>query len=418
MLSAAACAAVFCVGCAVDRLTLTPKELQVREKAFREYVAAEVGEAGRRIALRMQDERADVDATRAAGYVAPEPVFDILILSGGGDYGAFGAGFLSGWGTVADPEMSRPEFDTVSGVSTGALIAPFAFLGSRLSYQEILDLYTHPKRDWLALKDWLFFLPWRESFASVDGLKRDLRNEVTPDVIRQLAVESRKNRVLAINTTNLDAGQMHPFILSTEAEYAERTQDFDRIYRILLASAAIPAVFPPQIIDGNLYVDGGTTSNILFRSNWSEPDGPITAFKAAHPGAAVPKIRFWVIINNQLDAGPQIVRPTWVSITGASLATSIRASTMTSLRHLYEQTKLMRTADGLDVDFRFVAIPDEWRAPKPGLFEEETMRSLAALGEKLGSNPASWRNTFTGFEQDIMPDPDALPAPVEVAPKP
>lgn len=397
-------------GCAVDRPTLTPRELEVRDRAFREYVTTEVAEAGRRIALRMQDERAHVDATRSAGYDAAEPVYDILILSGGGDYGAFGAGFLSGWGRVTDPEMRRPEFDNVSGVSTGALIAPFAFLGSHISYTQILDLYTHPKDDWLSLKDWLYFLPWRASFASVDGLKRDLQSAVTPEVIRQVAAESRKNRVLAINTTNLDVGHMHPFLLSMEAENAERTQDFERIYQILLASAAIPAVFPPQIIDGNLYVDGGATANILFRSNWCEPDGPITAFRAAHPGAPLPKIRFWVIINNQLDSGPQVVRPTWVSITGASLSTAIRASTITSLRFLYEQTRLMRAADGLDVEFRFVAIPDEWHAPKPGLFEEETMRSLAALGEKLGSNPAAWRSTFTGFEEDIMPEPEQLPS--------
>ena len=63
-----------------------------------------------------------------------------LSLSGGGDNGAFGAGLLVGW----TEQGSRPEFNLVTGISTGALIAPFAYLGK--DYDPILrEVYTQIK---------------------------------------------------------------------------------------------------------------------------------------------------------------------------------------------------------------------------------------------------------------------------------
>ena len=75
--------------------------------------------------------KAEYDRYTASGRKEP-PVIDILIISGGGDWGAFGAGFLKGWQKVpAQHPLAKPEFDAVTGVSTGTLIAPFAFLGRR-----------------------------------------------------------------------------------------------------------------------------------------------------------------------------------------------------------------------------------------------------------------------------------------------
>src|SRR5687768_17108626 len=85
-----------------------------------------------------------------AGRAKATPVIDVLVISGGGDWGAFGAGFLKGWGEVpADHPLARPEFDVVTGVSTGSLIAPFAFLGDDASIEQVVHLYRNPQKDWV-----------------------------------------------------------------------------------------------------------------------------------------------------------------------------------------------------------------------------------------------------------------------------
>jgi hypothetical protein len=105
---------------------------------------------------------------KALGEVQP-PVIDILVVSGGGDWGAFGAGFLKGWGRVPPGPMARPQFDIVTGVSTGALIAPFAFLGTDDAIERIVQLYRYPKPDWVKQRGFLYFLPNHISFAEVPG---------------------------------------------------------------------------------------------------------------------------------------------------------------------------------------------------------------------------------------------------------
>ena len=384
-------AAVLLAGCAIDRPALTPPELESKRTEYVRYAVTETEEGNQKVIRRMKRERDEF----AAGESKRPPVYDILVLSGGGDYGAFGAGFLKGWGTMPDGTMARPEFDMVTGVSTGALIAPFAFIGDDLSYDKILDLYTHPKKDWVTLRDVFFFLPGRTSFMSTAGLEKELKEQFNDDVIRQVAACSKQDRVLGINATNLDLGAMHPFEVSREAQHAVETGDYERVRKIIMASAAIPAAFPPVEIDGSLYVDGGTTSNILYGSNWRSPRAPIAMYKAAYPGSTLPKIRFWVIVNNQLGIGPQIVQPTWVSITKASLATAIRSSTVIAMRHLYTQVQLLRDADGVDVEFRYVSIPESWRAPAQGDFNPKTMQSLADVGMQMGADPASWRSDFS-----------------------
>lgn len=388
-----AVAAISLGGCAVNRPTLDTAELQALRQRYLNAARADTIGSNRKMLARMQQEYEQAQAESAPDGHPEPPAFDILVLSGGGDYGAFGAGFLKAWGTVGDPQYARPRFDVVTGVSTGALIAPFAFVGDDPSYDRLVDLYSSPKPDWFRTRGLLFFLPGNESFMDNSGLRRDLESAIDEAMVGRLAAASRDNRVLAVNTTNLDVGAMHPFDLSREAEAAEQSGDRSRMISILLASAAIPAAFPPVIIDGALYVDGGTTSNILYGANWLSPKAPPALWKAAHPDEPFPKLRFWVIINNQLGTGAQIVQPTWLSITRASLATAIRSSTIVALRHLYAQTQAM-SEDGYDVEFRYVAIPPDWIAPNGNAFDKDVMKSLTDLGLKMGRDPASWRRDF------------------------
>ncbi|MBL8527621.1 MAG: patatin-like phospholipase family protein, partial [Burkholderiales bacterium] len=144
-------------GCAppLTRPPVTEQDLLKQRSAGDEQALAE----GRRM-LDQVLARAKAEHDRhAAGELKTPPVIDILIVSGGGDWGAFGAGFLKGWQKVpAQHPLAKPEFDAVTGVSTGALIAPFAFLGDEQSIDQIVSLYRNPQKDWVQRRGMLYFL--------------------------------------------------------------------------------------------------------------------------------------------------------------------------------------------------------------------------------------------------------------------
>ena len=118
----------------------------------------------------------------------PGATIDLLIISGGGDWGAFGAGVLKGWGRVKG-ESARPQFDAVTGVSTGALIAPFAFLGDDESIERIVQLYRNPATDIASSRGLLFFLPNNPSFYLLPGLERELRTALDRDMLERIAAQ-------------------------------------------------------------------------------------------------------------------------------------------------------------------------------------------------------------------------------------
>ena len=124
----------------------------------------------------------------------PNATLDFLLLSGGGDRGAFGTGFLLGWSTVASGANALPKFDGVSGVSTGAFIAPFAFLGTHADYETIDRLFRNPKPDWVERRGMFFFLPDNASLAEVPGLVRDLRAQVDPQFAERIVASGQHRR--------------------------------------------------------------------------------------------------------------------------------------------------------------------------------------------------------------------------------
>ena len=136
----------------------------------------------------------------------PGATLDFLIISGGGDWGAFGAGVLKGWGRVKG-EMARPQFDAVTGVSTGALIAPFAFLGDDASIERIVQLYRNPAVDIATSRGMLFFLPNNPSFYLLPGLERELRTALDRPMLERIAAQEASGRLLLVNTTNIDLGE-------------------------------------------------------------------------------------------------------------------------------------------------------------------------------------------------------------------
>ena len=258
--------------------------------------------------------KTEYDRRAAAGQKEPAAI-DILIISGGGDWGAFGAGFLKGWQKVpAEHPLAKPEFDAVTGVSTGTLIAPFAFLGDERSIDEIANLYRNPGEDWVRNRGFLYFLPDNISFAEVPGLEREMRDHITLDMVRRVAKAGADGRLLAVNTTNLDDASSRVFDLVVEAQRAVESGKLERIHNIMLASAGIPGAFPFRMIDDELYVDGGVTGNIIYGGRIAEEDSLPARWQRAYPKLPIPKMRFWVIFNNQFRPLPVVTAPNWPAV--------------------------------------------------------------------------------------------------------
>jgi hypothetical protein len=377
----AALAALALAACAQKRPIEPEAALLARRAELQEQVLS-VTRAGMEQLARHANEKASKD---------PAAAIDVLIISGGGDWGAFGTGFLLGWGETAGAADRRPSFDVVSGVSTGALIAPFAYMGTKEDLETVDNLYRNPKADWVRQRGLLYFMPDNASFAEVPGLEREVDSFITMDFARRVADETSRGRMLFINTTNLDDGSQLPFRWGVAAQRAVKDGDIRRLQNILLASSGIPGAFPPRQVDEWLLVDGAVTSNIIYGGAMKREDSFGPVYGRLFPGKPVPKLRYWVILNNYAVAQPRTVQPTWPAVIERSLEVAVRASTTVALRHLYAMAELNRLRGDGDAEVRWVAIPNSWKQPVEGIFKAETMRSLSDLGRSMGRDAASWK---------------------------
>jgi predicted acylesterase/phospholipase RssA len=374
-------AAVLC-GCA----GAPAREARKQEDLFAERRAQDAarGEGAKRLVTQMLA-RAEAKAR------TPRATIDLLIISGGGDWGAFGAGVLKGWGRVAG-EMARPEFDGVTGVSTGALIAPFAFLGDDASIERIVRLYRNPQPDWTRSRGLLFFLPNNPSFYSLPGLEREMRSTLDRGMLERIAAQEGSGRLLLVNTTNIDLGDSHPWDMVAEAKASLAAGDPDRVHRILLASAGIPAIFPARAIGPHLYVDGAITGNILYGARVDQDQGVAAQWRAKHGNAPAPRVRYWVIFNNQFRFPPEVTRERWADIMTRATMMATQGATVSAMRHLEAMAELTRRKYGIDAELRVMSVPESWIPPAQGTFNKAVMNALADLGEKMGADPASWSN--------------------------
>jgi hypothetical protein len=287
-------------------------------------------------------------------------------------------------------ELARPQFDVVTGVSTGALIAPFAFLGDDASIERIVQLYRNPQKDIAASRGWLFFLPDNPSFYVLPGLERELGTAIDRALLERIAAEGAKGRALLVNTTNVDLGDNRVWDLTAEAK-AALAGDADHVRRVLLASAGIPAVFPARGIGEYLYVDGAITGNIIYGGETREAESLPARWQAKHPGRPMPRLRYWVIFNNQVRFPPQITRERWPDIMSRTTIMATQTSTLNSLRHLFAMAEVARLKYKTDIEVRLITVPEDYVPSKPGTFVPEVMNELADLGERMGADPKSWR---------------------------
>jgi predicted acylesterase/phospholipase RssA len=312
----------------------------------------------------------------------------ILCLSGGGSFGAYSAGVLVGWSERGD----RPNFDVVTGISTGALIAVPAFLGP--SYDEYMkSFYTTLKSDDL-FKMRLILGLFSEALADTSPLKRRIDAFLTPQVMNDLAEAHRKGRRLYIGTTEQEGRR---FIVWDIGAIAVRNgpEDRDLIANILLGSSAAPGLFPSAKIkvsvDGVPYterhVDGGVSQALFFRPPHVAPDQRSDVAARDLGGAKV-----YVIVAGKLYADPEVIRPWSLAQAGTNVSTLIYAQTRGDLQRLYTLCLLS------GMDYYLSAIPPEFNGTTSSAeFKPAAMTALFDEGRRVMHSEKPWRTLPPGF---------------------
>jgi hypothetical protein len=261
-------------------------------------------------------------------------VSSLLAISGGAEDGAFGAGLLVGWSDAG----TRPVFDLVTGVSSGALIAPFAFLG-REHDNQMREIFTKYGRADIFTYNVPSLL---EGSALVDDapLARLIDKYVNDGFLQEIARERIKGRILLIGTTNLDT--QRPVLWDMGRIAMSNNPGAAVLFRkILLASATLPGVFPPVRIQvrvggqnyDELHVDGGLTRQVFIAPS-------LFSFVSHDQKPLRGKPRLYVIRNGKIDPEWQSISENVFSITQRSLSTLIKNQGIGDLYRIYSITKV------------------------------------------------------------------------------
>lgn len=333
------------------------------------------------------------------GEKGPLPPAEFLAISGGGQNGAFAAGLLCGWTDRGD----RPTFKAVTGISTGALIAPFAFLGPE--YDPMLrKVYTQvTTRDILVPRSMLAAI-LDDALADNQPLWRLLEQCVNQQLVDALAAEHEKGRVLIIGTTNLDARRAVLWNVTAIAA-SGHPKRLELIRSLMIASAAIPAAFPPVFIeveaDGKKYyemhVDGGTTTQVFLYP-------PSLQLKKM---ANVERVRrAYIIRNARLD-------PDWAQIERRTLKIAARAiDALLATQGVGDLYRTYANTQRDGVDYNLTYIPPTFKRPPKEAFDREYMNELFKVGYDLARSSNAWQKTPPLFDLDAAgpANPTAQPA--------
>ena len=327
------------------------------------------------------------DAQRRAAGVNPSGAMSYLAVSGGGSDGAFGAGLLVGWSEVG----TRPKFDLVTGISTGALIAPFAFLGSEYDPQ-LKEVYTNYDANDIARKRPLLSALADASLADDSPMAHLIARYVTPDFIARVAAEHRKGRRLLIGTTHLDA--QRPVIWDMGGIAIRNDENAINLFRkVMLASASIPGVFPPVLISveqegkvfDEMHVDGGVARQVfIFPTQFD----PLTLDKQLKRS---PTRRLFIIRNGRLNPEWQTVEPQLIKIAGRSISSLIKYQGRGDLDRMYVQSHSYK------IDFNLASIPVSFTEREKDPFDLEYMNALFDVGYDLGRHGYHWQKQPPDF---------------------
>ena len=296
-----------------------------------------------------------------------------LILSSGGEDGAFGAGLISG----LNASGKRPEYSVVTGVSAGSLIAPFAFAGA--AYDDALrDAFTN-----ITSADVFEVGATPESFVDTWPLKDLIAKEVTPALLADIAAQHRAGRRLFIVTTDIDAERSVVWNMGAIAAHGGDAA-LNLFRTILLASTSIPGAFPPVLIEveangkrfAEMHVDGGVGGQFFVAP---------PALMSATSNYRLPATQLYIVVNSGLQIDFAVVQRSTPSILAQTVGMAVQNDTRLMLDRAYVVAKRS------DVGFNVASIPPSFNAPSRGPFDTEYMRALFQTGYDLGNSATPFR---------------------------
>ena len=309
--------------------------------------------------------------------LGPDGRLDFIALSGGGSNGAFTAGLMKGWSETGE----RPDFEVVTGVSTGALAAPFVFLGADYD-DELAEAYTGGAAAGLLQSRGLGALIGSGIYRS-EPLRALVEQFVDQDLLREVATEYAKGRVLLVATTDLDSQRGVSWDLGAIA--TQGTPEALELFRsVLVASASIPGAFPPVLIQSDnaglyfeeMHVDGGVTTPFLAV--------PETLWSFKEPSDTLRGARFYVVVNGRTNPTFEITKDTPQGVLGRSIDILLRASLLTTL------AGNKAFADRNDLFFRYAALPNDSEASALD-FSVESMSAVYEVGRQGAISGDAWR---------------------------
>ena len=322
-------------------------------------------------------------------------VYSVLAISGGAAYGAYGAGLLNGWSESG----TRPVFKVVTGISTGAIIAPFAFLGRRYD-QRLKEFYTqHSTKDVMRIRFPRFKIPFSNSVATTWPLEQLIEKYFDADLLKEIAIEYNKGRRIYVGTTNLDAERLVIWDMGKIASIGD--EKALRLFRkIILASAAVPVAFPPVYFKSvvndkeydEMHVDGGMSKQVFFI--YDVLQGFDRALKEKGVDSSRKKYAIYVIKNGYAD-------PIYKEIPDNLFAIAERAlDSMTNAQSLGDLYQLYTFAERQKGGFYLASVPVTYVSQSKEAFDPVEMCRLFDLGFKQAVRGYPWRKAPPGIQEE------------------
>ena len=329
-------------------------------------------------------ERAEALVTTAS---ARNRDVSFLAISGGADDGAYGAGYLVGWSARGD----RPRFEVVTGTSTGALIAPFVFLGPHYD-ANLRRVFTRTSAEKIYIERPAIAAFSDDALVDTTPLRELIASYLTPNMVREIAAEYAKGRLLLIGTTNLDQARSVIWNIGAIAS-SRHPHARELIIEILRASASVPGAFPPVMLDVTLsgkrfqemHVDGGTVAQAFLYPP------SIQLNKLEPKSAASMKRQAFIIRNSRLFRTEEDVPRKMLPIAAQAIQTMIASNGVNDLYRIYVTTR----RDG--VDFNLTYIDENFTTPYSGPFDPAYMSKLFDYGYKKALSRTPWSKTPPGY---------------------
>lgn len=313
---------------------------------------------------------------------------NLLALSGGQEDGAFGAGLLVGW----SERGGRPQFKIVTGTSTGALAAPFAFLGSEYDWA-LKKIYTETQpADVATGKRFLLSAVNNEALMDNGPLFQSISKYLDIKILDRIAEEYEKGRLLLVSTTNLDTGRLIIWNIGAIAA-SGHPRRLDLVRKVILASAAVPGLFPPVMIDvlldqakhQEMHVDGGTVSQVFLYP----PSLQLGNVLRREDGGARPAA--YIIRNGRASPTPEKVERQTLAIAGRAIETMIASNGVGDLYRIYT------TAQRDRIDFNLAMIGDDFKQPYTAPFDHAYMVKLFEYGLWKARDGYAWQKVPPGY---------------------